>query len=968
MLTQTKYPEYFTKRDVKRENWQVISEKVDAIVKEMTVQEKMDLLYGWDNPKSTGQIANAGYIPGVARFGVPEIRMYDGPAGVTSVKDTTGLPNPILLAATWSDELAYQFGSVAGEENFSISGNYQLGTQLDTIRAPHFARNRDMKGEDFYLSGRMGAEEVKGVQDQGVVAVIKHFAVANMMCGNNLIVDEQTLHEVYLRQFEKAIKSADAASVMCAYNIVNGHNITDSEYLLKYTLRELWNFKGSVISDWGANHNLTVGKGMDIEMPRPAFNDASRILKGIQKGRLSWEDVDNAARHVLTSLGIVGLLSLVELDENGRVKEEYGRTESLKMKWSYEEDVASGMLDRNAEVAYRIAKKGTVLLKNEDKALPIKEDDYKGENSVALIGLGALHSICGQMQERSYGRLSRMTSPYFEIKKIVGDGNVMEEVGIDIIGKPIPAECLYQDIECKNHGIVRTYGIKKEDIIRRVDPMGPGGGGVEFHGISGELDEDGELVENKILSTWGRVETEGSMGNYVTGEVAAIDSVIDFNCGTVNGKPVKNYKNADNGTAFSGEARYTWKGFLKAPESGDYYMKLEAIGGKTSFAICIDGEWKVIGETDLREGAHWPWDSLIPTPEGMGIQTEKMTLEKDKVYPIVLYGVHVGKEKDLQLRAAWITPSQKKEDDGRALEIAEKAKKIVFFMNDHDEEASTFMEMFTPKENLDNRKRQLELLDKLSIIARKNNAKLIVVLQSIYAHTMKEWIDKADALLVTYMPGQEGGRAVAELLLGKANPSGKLAQTFPAKNEDTLITDTSEHYMQREKGIKKEGRDTVVFSEGIYTGYRWYDKFGVEPLFEFGRGLSYTTFEYSNLRVSKESYGFAVEVDVMNCGDVAGDEIVQLYIGKTEVPAHIQMAEKQLAGYARVENLLPGEKRSILIRLTWDSLCYWNPALELQVREDGTKDKWELAEGERNIYIGASSRDIRLEGRICVLK
>lgn len=121
----------------------------------MSIQEKLGLLHGWDNPEEVGQLSNAGYLPGVSRLGVPEMRMYDGPAGVTSIKDTTGLPSPVLLASTWCEKLAYDFGCVAGSENFSIAGNYQLGTQMDTIRAPHFARNKDMKGEDYFLSGRM---------------------------------------------------------------------------------------------------------------------------------------------------------------------------------------------------------------------------------------------------------------------------------------------------------------------------------------------------------------------------------------------------------------------------------------------------------------------------------------------------------------------------------------------------------------------------------------------------------------------------------------------------------------------------------------------------------------------------------------------------------------------------------------------------------------------------------------------
>lgn len=964
MLKQIAFPDFFTKEDIRREDWDEIEKKIDAIIREMTAQEKLDLLYGGENPESVGKLSNAGYLRGVPRLGVPEIRMYDGPAGVTSIEETTGLPAPVVLASTWSNELAYDFGRVAGSENAAIAGNFQLGTQLDTIRTPHFPRDRDMKGEDYFLNGCMSVNEVKGVQDQGVVAVLKHFAVANINGNNDMIVDEQTLHETYLRPFEMAVKEAGAGAVMCAYNKLNGHFCTDSEYLLKYTLRELWNFKGAVMSDWGGNHNLTIGKGMDMEMPRPAYNSDARILKGIQKGRITWDDVNHGVKHVLESMGLVGLLSLVELDEDGRVKEEYGRTRPIQMQWSYEEQVRDGLLERNAETAYTIAKKGIVMLKNNDRTLPVREEDYTGGNKIALIGLGAVHSICGQLQERSFGRLSRMTSPFQEMKKVIGKDNIIAEVGIDIVGETIPAECLYVDAECNAQGITRTYGILEEDIIKRKDPMGQGGNGLEFQGFLGELDEDGEPVEDRNRER--KAPLYGPMGGKALGGFAQIDSTINFTCGTEDGEPVKNYKNSSDGTAFSNKEKYTWKAYLKAPESGNYILKLESIGGRAVFGIYMDDEWKIVGESEMREGSQWPWESIIPSPEGMGIYSLKVNLQKEQVYPIIVYGAHLDRIKDFQIRTAWITPSFKKENHRKAIEAAQNAKKIVYFMNDHNDEVNAFVELFGGDMNLDNRAWQLNLLKEIHEIAQRNNAKLVVVLQSAKAHTMKDWIDLPDALVVTYLPGQEGGRAISDILLGKVNPSGKLVQSYPADNRDTPVTDSEEHLRRREKGIPVHGKETIAFTEGIFYGYRWHDKYGIDALFPFGYGLSYTSFEYSDLEIVKTDNGFEVKITVENTGECMGDEIVQLYLGSAEVPSHIQMAKKQLAGYARVENIKPGERRRVLLTISKPSMCYWNPVIPLQLREDGTKDKWELAAGKREIYIGSSSRDIKLKGTIIV--
>ena len=153
-------------------------------------------------------------------------------------------------------------------------------------------------------------------------------------------------------------------------------------------------------------------------------------------------------------------------------------------------------------------------------------------------------------------------------------------------------------------------------------------------------------------------------------------------------------------------------------------------------------------------------------------------------------------------------------------------------------------------------------------------------------------------------------------------------------------------------------------SEGIFTGYRWYDKYGVKPLFPFGHGLSYTTFAYSDLKIRPAGDTFEVSLTVTNTGDRAGDEIVQLYLGKTDVPEHVQIAEKQLASFTRLKDLQPGESRQAHMTIDPRMLCYWDPAMLLQTREDGTKDKWVRAAGRRAVYVGASAADIRLEAEI----
>lgn len=368
-MNTTKYPAILTRRDLKKDAPEVLERKISALLRAMTTEEKLSLLGGAKEPEGKGKIGNAGYQWGIPRLGVPEVVMYDGPAGITGIVETTGLPCPALLGSTWDDSLAYAFGKIAATECAACSGNFLLAPQLDVIRSPHFYRNKDMKSEDSYLCARMGAAEVKGVQENGVVATVKHFTAANLF-GDDLshfpgqLVDEQTLHETYCRPFEAAV-GAGAGSVMNAYNKINGNFVSANRELLQGILREQWGFSGSVMSDWGSVHEFALDKGLDLEMPFPAFHSADRVKKRLESGALSLQTLDGAVRHILAGMASVGLLGLVELDESGEIRVEPGRTAPIEMEWRYDRMAAEGMLEHHGEIAAEIVRKGIVLLKNE---------------------------------------------------------------------------------------------------------------------------------------------------------------------------------------------------------------------------------------------------------------------------------------------------------------------------------------------------------------------------------------------------------------------------------------------------------------------------------------------------------------------------------------------------------------------------------------------------------------------------
>ena len=213
---------------------------------------------------------------------------------------------------------------------------------------------------------------------------------------------------------------------------------------------------------------------------------------------------------------------------------------------------------------------------------------------------------------------------------------------------------------------------------------------------------------------------------------------------------------------------------------------------------------------------------------------------------------------------------------------------------------------------------------------------------------MTKWIDTTPALLDMWYGGQEGGNALAAILFGDANPSGKLPVSLPKKIEDSPA---AKNY---------PGENLVVnYAEGIYVGYRYYDTKNVEPQFPFGFGLSYTTFEYSDLKVipfttfsgSVKSEGTLVRLKVKNSGSRAGAEVVQLYVHDGH--AKIDRPEHELKAFSRVE-LKPGESQTVKLQLDRSAFEYWSPQTKA----------WTLDPGTFEMQVGASSRDIRLKAPV----
>lgn len=967
------FPEYYPDEALIVDDEETMEKKITALINAMTQEEKFTFLGGG----GTGDQGNAGSLPGVARLGVPESKMYDGPAGVLSLYDTTNPPLEQMLASTWDEEMAYAYGKISGSENKAIGGNMQLGIQIDVTRNPYFGRAKDQMGEDPYLLSDLAAAEAKGIQDENVIAVLKHYAAfaqdANPSTNTNVEVSEQALHELYLPAFEAAIKEGGAAGIMSSYNMINGTFASSNEYLQLDVLREMWGFEGFNVTDWGGNDGFTLNKGTDIEMPNVNSNSQENAEAKIEAGEITQQTIDDAVHHVLYAYGTAGYLGLIQLDADGNVLEEEGRTEPIKLEGS--EERLAQVREENSALAREIAEEGGVLLKNEDNVLPLNTEDDK---TVAVVGLNGMNLISGIGGERSYGTISKMTSPYEALKEIVGEDKVEGQVAIDMIGEAIPAEHLYLTEDGEENGVARTYGIAGNE--------------------GSSADVQGQM------KMFGSQEATPMEGHEIGEDTGIVDAMIDFTTGTIDGKANKTYKSegADEGTAtaFTKEsgAVYTWTTWLQAPEDGTYTLMVDGIGGSVAGDIVISEETTLsYGVANINQGTQWPSDSKICTETGMSIVSNEAELEAGKRYKVTVTAQASLEEKDLQVRLAWITPSQKTTDYENALTAAENNDTVVVFAYKQNGAPADTVEESTLA--LDAQQEQL-ILD-VAERAHENGNKVVVVLNNDTAVTMGNWIDQVDGLLEMYYPGQEGGIATAKLLTGEVNPSGKLAYAIPKEDTDTMVTISQEaldaqdqetqgaaytdedyekevkmgRYASLEEAKEAMGEyrtnHTADYSEGIYTGYRWYDENEIEPQYDFGYGLSYTTFEYSDMIVEAstedtDTVGYDVTFTVTNTGDVAGTEIAQVYLGEVEVPEGVQMAKYQLCGYERVEDLQPKESRTITVHVDERSLSYWNTDAELTEREDGTKDKWTVANGTRTIYVGAASDDLILQEDITV--
>ncbi len=287
----------------------------------------------------------------------------------------------------------------------------------------------------------------------------------------------------------------------------------------------------------------------------------------------------------------------------------------------------------------------------------------------------------------------------------------------------------------------------------------------------------------------------------------------------------------------------------------------------------------------------------------------------------------------MQVRLSWYTPEQRSADHDHAIAAAKNAKVAVVFL------WTRLHPVFGLPGDQD------KLVEEIAAV----NPNTIVVLNTSQPVALP-WVDKVKAVLEMWWPGDEGGWSTANLLLGKVSPAGRLPVTWGKSLTDYPATDPK--YPERSKtGVDHK----TTYSEGVNVGYRWFDKESITPLFAFGHGLTYTTFDYSGLSVSKSADGgLDVKLNIKNSGSMGSDEVPQVYLGApSEIPQGVQFPVRALVAFDRI-HLAPGESKSVTLHVAPRQLQSWS-----------TKDqKWISASGKRIVSVGASSRDLRLHQTI----
>jgi len=840
------------------------------LVSRMSVDEKISQL--------TNQAA------AIPRLGVPEYEWWNECLhGVARAGVATVFPQAIGLAATFDAPLIREMAEVIGDEarakhhqfvRQGRRGRYQGLTfwspNINIFRDPRWGRGQETYGEDPFLTGRLGVAFVKGLQGDDpryykVIATAKHYAVHSGPEPDRHHFDarpsERDLWETYLPAFRDLVEEGKAASVMSAYNRVNGDSATASQRLLIDILRKQWGFDGYVVSDCGAvddifmRHQLVATaeeasalalvRGCDLEC-----GSAFRSLgKALERGLLKEEDLDVAVRRLMLARMRLGLF-----DPPERVK--YAQI-----------PYSANDAPEHDHLARRVAQESIVLLKN-DGVLPLRKD----VGQVAVVGPNAddVVTLLGNYN----GTPSRPVTVLAGIRGAVSPGTrVVYERGVDLV-----------------------EGRQDPRAASAIDPahLRPAPGSSE-RGLRGAYYRGRELRGDPVLTR--------------------LDPKVDFRWdrGAPTDEPVARGE-LDAARALEGDDfSVRWTGVLVPPASGEYELVVTANDG---VRLSVDGR-PVLEEWNEASVAR----ALVA----------RIRLEAGREHALRLeYFEH---QRDAEVRLGWKPPSAGTPFDA-AVSAARDSDLVVFVGGLTAEVEGEEMRVSYPGfAGGDRTDIELPAVQQGMLEALHATGKPVVLVLTTGSALAVRWAQaNLPAIVLAWYPGQQGGNAVADVLFGDANPAGRLPVTF----------------------YESVGQ-LPPFADYAMEG-RTYRYFRAQPLYPFGHGLSYTRFEYSGLQLSRARLGpgdrLEASLDVKNVGGRDGDEVVQLYA--RDVESGRAVALRQLRGFERV-HLKAGEQKRVRFTLA--------PERDL-AHYDEARKAFAVEPGEFEIEVGASSRDLRLRGRV----
>ena len=363
----------------------------EELVSQMTLDEKIGMIGA----------ERSFYLRGVERLGIPAIRIADGPQGVRNNTKSTLYPCGILTAATWNRDLAYRMGEGLGRDAKARGVSIMLGPGVNIYRAPMCGRNYEYMGEDPFLTSETAKQYILGVQDQGIMATVKHFAANNQLenirHSASSDVDERTLQEIYFPAFRKAVQEAGVALVMDSYNLIWGVHSTENPWLNNEILRNQWGFKGIVISDWTSVYSTSgaANGGLDLECPKGVYFTADKLKPLIETGVVTEKTIDEKVKHILQTYSAFGFLDKLPEDKTIPLDNPESKATALDL-----------------------ARQGIVLLENRNGNLPIAPD-------AKIVVMGPNADVITTGGGSGFVTPYATVSPYRGLADILGEDRVI---------------------------------------------------------------------------------------------------------------------------------------------------------------------------------------------------------------------------------------------------------------------------------------------------------------------------------------------------------------------------------------------------------------------------------------------------------------------------------------------------------------------------------------------------------------